>query len=1073
MNKEHWQQIEKVFYAAMELPREHRDAFVGQACAGDQELQAEVQALLAAQDEHGDFLHSAEMGKIASSLESDGSRQTAGRAVPAQLHELLRECPACGECGDGGVEICPQCGAGLATLLPVERTVAGRYQIQRRIGKGGMGTVYQATDLQLRRIVALKVLGAAFIGDETAMRRFEREARAAARLRHPNVVRIYDHGATATGGAWLALEYVEGVTLREEMKRAGRLSIADVCDWFEQIAAGVKAAHLAGVVHRDLKPENIMLVGAPGEPRQVCILDFGLAQVHRTNDAPWTEAGTLTAPGLLVGTPAYMAPEQFEGKADERTDLFTLGVILAEMLTGQHPFGRQNYFDTRLAITREPYHLPGLTTSVRRLDASLQKCLAKESQKRYARMEQLQAELLPLLRNCPVELSQAPPFAQRSWRAARKGLRMKWPWVAVAFVMLAWLGYRYAPLRGSFEKDVLPNLKFTLVDGWKNEPGQSLDVIGSSPDGQQLVFGKFQNGQSDIYVKQIGGGPARALTNDAWIDSNPIWSPDGQQIAYLSIREGHTEIRLISDRGGDGKLLGKLSGSVKYALSGWARDGARIYYESNGNLYALDVASGANRPLTNFMAGSTKAGFVVSADDQWVAYRDMVSMVWQIFVAPMAGGAAVQVTHEGEMNIEPLWLPDNRRLVYASRRNGVKHLFVVERDGGKPVQFTFGHEQKVPWEVTLDGRKIFYVAHNAESSIYLLDAVSGTERQISTGTLLETFSAFSPDGRSLAYQQSPTDDDLYGNALLVKPMMGGESARIAESGFDPRWSPTGERLAFLREYEPNKYQLWTVRPDGTSAQLVVNTDVNFLGYAPTPLGWVAPPNFNWSPDGRRLIYASGRGGASNLYSITSDALDERQLTHNAINQWRFYSPLPSPDGQQLIYQGRRTVAGQRQRAIFLLSGDEPRMVWQTTEGDLRLLGWAASGDEIYFAANKNQTVGAPPEVTLFRLAIPPAATKQAASSFPNQASAVARFANAYLQTFAFDHATGQVAYVARQEEADNIWLASLAHNQRHPLTKNTNSQLNLGHLVWSPQANQLSFIKQSNADSIWMIENFQ
>jgi hypothetical protein len=325
------------------------------------------------------------------------------REVLARVEErkinLLKECPKCGRCYDSAETLCKDDQNELRLSLPVERTIEGKYRLERLLGRGGMGAVYEATDLRLSRQVALKILMGSKFGDQTALRRFEREARASAKLNHPNIIAIHDYGRTGAEGAYLVMELAPGATLRAELKRSGTLPPEVAADWFDQILEGVKAAHGAGVIHRDLKPENVLVAKPEDGPDLVKILDFGLAKLRVLDP---TDSNSLTTPGMIMGTLSYMSPEQLTGdEVDERSDLFSLGVMVVEALTGRRPFSGRTYAELLTSILHQPYHLPSDAREALTLDAVLQRCLAKNRQERFAAASEMQKELIPAIAHCP------------------------------------------------------------------------------------------------------------------------------------------------------------------------------------------------------------------------------------------------------------------------------------------------------------------------------------------------------------------------------------------------------------------------------------------------------------------------------------------------------------------------------------------------------------------------------------------------------------------------------------------------------------------------------------------------
>jgi serine/threonine protein kinase len=336
--------------------------------------------------------------------------------LEAQQINLVKECPACGTCYDSTSEACTKDQRELTLSLPVERIIDTKYRLEKLIGRGGMGAVYEGTDLRLNRRIAIKIMLGNMFGDRVALRRFEREAQASARLNHPNIISVYDYGVIRTDGAYLVMELVRGTTLRSELQRVGRLDPQTAAAWFTQLLDGVKAAHQAGVIHRDLKPENVLISGdAPGLERvreQIKVLDFGLAKILQVDTS---NPQSLTAPGMIMGTFAYMSPEQVTGEeVDERSDIFSLGVIVVEALTGHRPFVGRTSAELITEILSAPYHLKFDSTAVaensdeagqpdkaRQLDEALQRCLAKDRRQRFASISAMQQELIPAIEHCP------------------------------------------------------------------------------------------------------------------------------------------------------------------------------------------------------------------------------------------------------------------------------------------------------------------------------------------------------------------------------------------------------------------------------------------------------------------------------------------------------------------------------------------------------------------------------------------------------------------------------------------------------------------------------------------------
>ncbi len=375
MTPERWQQVEAVLQEALDHPPLERASFLDHACGGDEELKEEASSLIAAYDQAGGFIEQPAMAQDAHVLLDVDTDANRGRQI-------------------------------------------GHYRIIDRLGAGGMAEVYLAQDTRLNRLVALKLLPAYFASDDARLRRFQSEARAASALNHPNILTIHEVGES-DGEYFIATEFIDGQTIRELIKTQA-LSVEDVLDSVEQVASALAVAHAAGIVHRDIKPENIMR----RPDGLVKILDFGIAKLLESDDDLKGGFKTQTEMGLVMGTVNYMSPEQARGLVvDERTDIWSLGVMLYEMIAGRLPFSGDTRADTIVAILdREPAPLTEAP-----LQSIVRKCLSKEVSGRYSTA----SELLADLKRVRERLNNPVP------RERHSSSRFVWPMLGVVVLLIA------------------------------------------------------------------------------------------------------------------------------------------------------------------------------------------------------------------------------------------------------------------------------------------------------------------------------------------------------------------------------------------------------------------------------------------------------------------------------------------------------------------------------------------------------------------------------------------------------------------------------------------------------------
>ena len=755
----------------------------------------------------------------------------------------------------------------------VGRTLA-HYRVLEYIGGGGMGVVYKAEDLRLARTVALKFLPPELTRDPEAKARFLQEARSASGLDHPNICTIHEVGETDDGRLYLAMPSYDGETLRRRIER-GPLPIEEAIDIAEQIARGLAKAHRGGIVHRDVKPANIM-VTADGV---VKILDFGLAKL--------VGAAAITRTGSSVGTPAYMSPEQGRGEdVDHRTDLWSFGVVLYEMVAGRRPFRGEHDQAVLYGILNET---PKPLGEVRpeappELERIVDGLLAKDPGDRYPTAEGPLGDLRALRNQTmttTVRTQPDPPapLRVRPWMwAAGLGL-------AVALVAGGSFLRRGGGAGGRAGRGGAPAVvKFDqLTDQEGRESFPSL-----SPDGKFLLYVKSANGNADIFLKRVGGGNPLDLTRDSPADdTQPAFSPDGQQIAFRSEREGGG----LFVMGATGESVRRLT-EAGYNPA-WSPDGQAIVFATEGvsgprerrlvsQLQIVDVATDVKRPLGTGDAVQPSW----SPHGQRIAYGGLSKSARRVlWTVPAAGGPPVTVIDDEHLNWNPVWSPDGRYLYFVSDRSGSSNVWRVPIDEdsgrvlGEPQQINSSSQSLGLLSLSRDGRKIVYATDESKSNLERLPfdpaafRVAGQAVAVTQGSRAVRSAAISPDGRLIAIDSTSPQEDLF----VVRADGGGQRQLTNDADKDriPQWFPDGSRIVFYSN-RGGSYGAWTIRADGSGLQPLPHGTRDPL-YNPIP-----------APDGRRIVASLGSRGAA-LIDLEPPAGAGRRL-----------QALPSPGNGQVF-----------------------------------------------------------------------------------------------------------------------------------------------------------------------------
>ena len=792
-----WQRVKQLVADAAGRTPADRTVFLAAECAGDEALQREVEALLAAHDQAGDVFDRrppifAELADTAFPLAAAGGQFATG-------HRL------------------------------------GHYEIVEAIGAGGMGEVYRARDTRLHRDVALKILPAALVADPSRRERFIHEARAASAVEHPHIAVIHEIGE-AGGVTYIAMELVRGEPLGRVIAR-GALAPPRALDLGIEIVEALARAHETGLIHRDLKPANVMLT----EDDHVKIIDFGLAKLVRELGGEAGAAGSdLTATGVVLGTPSYLSPEQAQAaNVDHRSDLFSFGIMLHEMLTGRAPFRGNTPIDTMHAILHDqPPPLPSsVGPAVGDLQRILEKCLAKQPDDRYQRAR----DLLVDLRAARRRLESAEMAPSKVWRLAPFAL--VGAAIAAILVWLVWSGGSSAGVSSQWS--------FSQVT---DAPGQEL-YPSLSPDGRSLVYASQAAGNWDIYLQRVGGTTAVNLTKDSEADdTQPAFSPDGERIAFRSERDGGG----LYVMGATGESATRLSDRGFHPS--WSPEGTEIAASTigftnpetlqsrNSQLIVVEVATGKTRVIT---AAEDVHQPHWSPHGYRIAYWGRPGEAGQrdLWTVAASGGAAAPVTNDAALDWNPVWSPDGRSLFFSSNRGGSMNLWRVPVDEasgtvlGQPQPVTTPSPYSGYVSISRDGLRIAYAQLSSAENLFKIgfdpsrEATVGQPTAITHGTRSILFPDLSPNGEWVVARQGEAPQDV----IVVRTDGSGlrKLTDDPQTDRDPSWAPDGKTIAFTSD-RSGSFQIWTINADGSGLRRLTDADITMRGPA------------IWSPDGSRM-----------------------------------------------------------------------------------------------------------------------------------------------------------------------------------------------------------------------------
>ncbi len=907
----------------------------------------------------------------------------------------------------------------------------GHYRIDSKLGEGGMGVVYLAQDTHLDRRVAVKVLPPEAVANPERKRRFVQEAKAASALNHPNIVTIYDIDS-ADGVDYIAMEFVPGRSLDQVIGRKG-MKVGESLHYAVQIADALARAHQAGIVHRDLKPGNIMVT----DEGRVKVLDFGLAKlIERGLPGAESEAtrtlaaahAARTQEGTILGTVAYMSPEQAEGKdVDGRSDVFSLGSVIYEMLTGRRAFQGGSTVSTLAAvINQEPPPMGAVAPP--ELERVVARALRKDPRRRFQVMEDFHIAIEELKQDLDAgRLATAPaPFARRTspaWLAAT---------AAIFAVIFAAVGIG-AGLWWSARSGANAGLPAMILTRLTSDAGLATDPA-FSPDGKLIAYASDRAGKGDldIWVQQVSGGEPVRLTRDKVDESQPSFSPDGGRIAFRSERD-RGGIFVVSALGGEPRRIAELGRRPRFSP-----DGKQILY--------------------------------------WVGVHGVLTGVGGLFLVPSTGGAPKALRPEFSLAREPLWSPDGSQVLFMGsdqKEQGQIDWWITPVSGGTPVRtgasaalVRAGLSPSplayfVPFAWSRHSGEVLFSARTGDSTnlwavrISADGTLDSAPRRITSGTAMETEPATASldGGRGSAFQTAfaalEVSFDLWTLALDANRgrASSGWERLTQDQAMDrsPAFSADGTRLVYISERSGPR-DVWVrdlgtgrenavtanqvaerpvPNPDGTKVLYVANrssrpevflTPVSFGGFPGAPHRIVENCDlWDWSADESKVLCGNediSRLDLADLASGRRTVLLERK--GHVLARGRF-----SPDQRRFAVHAR--LGGRSKILVAPLKESLTAADWiDFTSGDSMdaFATWSPDGRLLYFLSNRDGAL------CVWACRLDPATARPEGEPFPVRHFHETRRSLANMQVTSFNMSIARDRLVLNlAETTGNIWVA--------------------------------------------------